>query len=465
MPVRNAKRCALVLTAILLGCAPGLPENLIVITLDTTRADHLGAYGNPLPISPHLDALAARGVVFENAYAPMPQTLPTHATLFSGLDPRLHGALENAYVLSDEIETLAEVFQAAGYHTAGVIAALVLSPATGIAQGFEHFDRPDREADGAVRRVVRRSARKVTDAALAWSDAVKAEAPYLLWVHYYDPHDPYDPPRPALAAIESEAVQTWLGSTRRKLDHGTRKRQRVVETWRRYAAEIRGMDAEIGRLLEGLASRGLMQRTNVLVIGDHGEGLYEHGVTGHGSRVYEELMRVPFIVARPNGEGAGHRVQARVTAADVMPTVLEVVLRQPSARKLTGRSLAGALAGRGEPDARPVFVERPHFSKKRIRRHGSKRKHPFGILAAVIDSDFKLIRRPGRADALYDLGNDPEEITDLAGADATRAHALGAMLDEWESSYPVAEPGSNSDIGAEQLEALRALGYIDSDEE
>lgn len=463
----GASAASLALLAVLCGCGQQ-PHNLVLITVDTTRADHLGCYGNPLGLTPHLDALAARGVLFENAYAPIPQTLPTHATLFSGLDPRLHGALENSHVLPDAIETLAEVFRAAGFQTGAFIGAQVLSPWTGIHQGFDVFDEPAQGKQRANERTVSRPARRVTDAALGWADTLTVDGSFLLWAHYYDPHDPHKAPKAAKRRVDRAEVLAWQRARPREIRHGARvSRKDVIDYWHGYATEIRGMDEEIGRLLEELEVRRLMQGTTVVVVGDHGEGLYEHGLRGHGLRLYEEQVRIPFLIARPDERRPGHRVTTPVTAADVMPTMLDVVLRQPTQRVLTGRSLAPLLDGDGVIDERPVFVERPHYSRKRLRQRAGRfagTHFRYGTSAGLIEGGFKLIREPGSADVLYDLGQDPEEIQDLARSEPEKLAALAVRLDEWLAEHPVADPGTERVVNPEQLEALRALGYLGEDE-
>jgi arylsulfatase A-like enzyme len=228
------------------------------------------------------------------------------------------------------------------------------------------------------------------------------------------------------------------------------------------------MDREIGRLLSGLEARGLLARTTIAVVGDHGEGLYEHGLKGHGQELYEEQMRVPLLIAQPGDVGAGRRVAAPVSVADVMPSLLEAVLHQPSQRELTGRSFAATLSGGAEPEARPVFVERPHYSKKRLRAqtgNGERVRRGWGVSDAVIDDGFKLVREPARPDALFDLIHDPEEIENVAEAEPARLESLRSKLADRRAAWPVAEPGSAPEIAPEQLEALRALGYLAGEEE
>jgi arylsulfatase A-like enzyme len=442
--------------------------SLVLITVDTTRADHLGCYGNPLRITPNIDALAGRATVFESAYAPMPQTLPSHATLFTGLEPRLHGALENTYSLPDHVSTLAELLASEGFATGGFIGAEVLHQRTGIAQGFEHYDGPDAKRYEAVHQVVRRPAKDVTSAALEWAGDLERGQLFLLWAHYYDPHDPFDPPAWAEKQVPREQVATWVESRRHKIRRTKLDQDALVDYWHGYAAEMRYMDEEIGRLLEGLGRNGRLGNAHVILVADHGEGLYEHGERGHGVAVYEELMRVPFMVADPAGRFAGVRLSQAVTLADVFPTALELALARPLAFKVSGTSLAASLRAASEPPVRTVYLERPHYSRERLRERSGKNtpdRYTWGVLAALIEDGFKLIREPGSAAVLYDLRNDPDESKDVSAQEGERLARLQRRLDEWLANHPTPEPGTRADASPEQLEALRALGYLGTSDE
>jgi len=441
------------------------PRNMLLITADTTRADHLGCYGNPLPITPNIDALAERGTVFENAYAPMPQTLPAHATLFTGLNPREHGALENAYWLPRHLDTMAELLQAEGFRTGAFIGALVLAAGTGIGQGFDEYDSPGEARYGRTKRVVRRPAEDVTDAALGWARKLDPGRRFFIWAHYFDPHEPFDPSNQARAKVPRSAVAAWVETRRGKIPSARLTADQLVDHWHGYAAAMRSMDQQIGRLLEGLSELDLLEDTYVVLVGDHGEGLYEHGERGHGVNLYEELMRVPFLVCDPVGDFAGARIRAPVTLADAFPTIMELALGRPFEGSVSGRSLVANLRAGSEPDPRPVFVERPHFSRERLRRGKNPAdRHQWGVMVAVIEGGYKLIRRPVRTELLFDLERDPEELRDVAAQETDRAQELRALLDDWSHHHPAAEPGVKAAPSKEQIEALRALGYIDSEE-
>jgi len=439
-----------------LGCS-GRPEgrNVVVITLDTTRTDHLSMYGFPGKISPTLQALADRGIVFDQAYTPMGQTLPVHASLFTGRTPRAHGALENHNELSADAETLAEVLGARGYQTAAFIGALVLDDTTGLVQGFDVYDEPRGEAVDAQHPPERR-ADAVTDAAISWTlTDYEADRPFLLWAHYYDPHGPFDAPE---SSVPPAAVRRQMKQHAREF--GAEPPEDYVGLRQAYADEIAWTDREVGRLLAGLESAGMMENTIVVVVSDHGEGLMEHGEKGHGVNVFEELMRVPLIVAAPDGELAGSRVAGRVLVEDLMPTMLNLAGHGEAAPESDGLDLMPSLRGESALRDRPVFVERPHYSRERIAWRSSKqRQYEYGVLVGVIAGDEKLVRQPDGSEALYDLLADPDELADLAADRPGSVQRLSGLLDDWIARYPVGEVGAASALSDERLRALAELGY------
>ncbi|HMB55487.1 MAG TPA: sulfatase, partial [Thermoanaerobaculia bacterium] len=259
---------------------PHATGSVLLITLDTTRADRLGAYGSSSARTPTLDNLAAAGTLFENAYAVAPLTLPAHASMLTGAYPPEHGVRNNGiHALAEEWTTLPEILAADGVRTAAVVAATVLDRRYGLAQGFEHYD-DELRAERTSAAAVDRPAGAVTDAARRWLDGVGSDERFFLWVHYFDPHAPYAPP---------EGYRD-LGEP--------------------YDGEIAYMDAEIGRLLEHRRLAG-DERLTVIVVGDHGESLGEHGELTHGMLVYDSTLRIPWIV-HSTADAAGERRADRV---------------------------------------------------------------------------------------------------------------------------------------------------------
>jgi choline-sulfatase len=402
--------------------------NVLVITLDTTRADRIGAYGEPGGATPNLDRLAAEGVLFEHAVAPAPLTLPAHATLFTGMDPPFHGIRDNGgYVLESAHDTLAERLKARGYATGGFIGAFVLDSKFGLDQGFdEYFDRFDinrRPGKGFALGDISRSAEEVADAALPWLEQ-HANERFFAWLHFYDPHSPYEPPEPWKTQFAS----------------------------RPYVGELAYVDSQIARVLEWLRNRQLMERTVVLVLGDHGEALGEHGESTHGLFIYQGSLRVPLVIRLPRAEHAGRRVQAVVRTQDVAPTLLALVGAETAggAEGTHGKSLVPLMTGEATDLNLDAYSEslyaRNHFGWAELRSFRSGR--------------FKLIDAP--RPELYDLEIDPKEETNLYESRRPLAERLRV---EVRRILQAAESGGRSApaaIDPETRERLAALGYVGS---
>jgi arylsulfatase A-like enzyme len=311
------------------ACNPSPPAiSVLLVTLDTTRADHLGSYGAARARTPNLDALAAEGIRYEHAYSPAPITLPAHASLLTGLYPFEHRVRDNGdFPLSDRAQTLAEVLQRHGYRTGAVVAAFVLDRRFGLAQGFDSYDDVilEQRTSGSF-GFAERQAPAVTDAALAWLSDQPPDRPYFLWVHYFDPHAGYEP-----HSNDSE----FFGLPP-------------------YDAEISFADREIGRLLGRLSESGRDAETLVVTAADHGEGLWEHGEISHGYFVYDSTLRAALILRLPDRAHAGTAIAAPVSLVDVFPTVLERLGIPPC-------DVSGVALPLAEPDAgaalRSIYFE------------------------------------------------------------------------------------------------------------
>ncbi len=413
--------------ALLFAACSTAPEfNLLLITLDTTRADRLGCYGYRLGHTPTLDSLAESGVLFENAFTPAPVTLPAHASLLTGLYPPVHGVRDNGiYRLEDEAVTLAELLGRAGMNTAAAISAYVLASRFGLAQGFAHYDERLKEAPGQKAAFyVERSAEEVTNAALQWLEGRDRRKPFFLWVHYFDPHSPYAPPAPFDSLCPG----------------------------RPYDGEIAYMDSQLCRLLSALRQGGQYGRTLVAVAGDHGEALGEHGEPTHGIFLYNSTVRVPLIVKFPGGEHAGGRVDANVSLVDVFPTVLERAgLSIPAG--IQGRSLLPLLPGarRAVPGAsRTIYLET------------LMPEQTFGWhrLEGMVHDNLKYIAAP--LPELYDITADPGESRNLVEHDAEAARRSASRLANLQRELArLARPLSGRvTLDGESARRLRALGYL-----
>jgi arylsulfatase A-like enzyme len=442
-------------TAVAAGTTASGP-NLLVVSIDTLRADHTSPYGYGRDTTPGLSALAAQGTLFAVAYAPSPSTAPSHATLFTGQYPGSHGLLKNGIDLDGRMRTLAEILGEHGYQTAAVVSSFVLDARFGFDQGFGTYldDFPKDEAKGKVdtwedheveggfdaraddttRRVLR----------WLWLDR-DAERPFFLFVHYFDPHTPYSPPPGTLLRFPPDPYPAGAG------DAGDRRREGI----RGYDAEIVFADQEVGRLLEELDRLELAGETLVVVTADHGEGLLDHGFWRHGVDVHEEAVRIPLVVRWPGVVAAGRRSDAPVELVDLAPTLLDLLGVDHSPEHFEGRSLAAYLRGEGELDADdPVFLYRRNYDPTVVKdeqlageQHGVRRGH------------WKLIDRSQGDDALYDLARDPGERDNRIDAEPERAAALRRLLDEWRSGH--AEPSAPPALDPEERRALEALGYVE----
>ncbi len=405
------------------------PRHLVLVTIDTLRADRLGVYGATAVPTPHLDRIAGEGVRALDATAHVPITRPSHASLMTGLYPAEHGLRDNISLpLARSVPTLAEVLSGQGFTTAAFVSSFVLARQSGLDRGFAHYD-DTFDTSGGDAALFLNSVQRRGDETLTrleqWLDARPADVqamPTALWVHLYDPHDPYEPPEPYASQFAG----------------------------RPYDGEVAWTDALIGRLRALLERRGLWQEALVVITADHGEAFGEHGETGHGYFAYETTLRVPFI-ARGPGLPAGTTVPGTVRAIDVMPTMLDL-LGTP-APAVTGVSLAAAFRGGVAPPT-PTYAEsltplvHYQWSDLRVWREG-----PWKYILAP---------RP----ELYDLAADPGETTNRAAAEPARARALRAALErmlraERERATAAEAPGAAAAaLSADTLQKLGALGYV-----
>lgn len=449
--------------ALLLGataCGGPARPNVVLVVVDTLRADAVGAYGGPLA-TPALDALAAEGVLFARAVAPAPETAPSHVTLFTGRAVQRHGVTRNGLPLPEDVPVLAEAFRDAGYDTAAFASSFILDARFGWSRGFRVYDatfpkegetlRHRRgfwsrfEFEGFDRRAAATSA-----AALGW--LARAREPFFLFVHYFDPHAPYA----AEAEWVAQVPRAWARREARARA-GALKRGyprlppgQLASILREYQAEVLAVDAAVGTLLAALEARGSGERTLVAVTADHGEGLGQHGTLDHAPNLYEEQLHVPLLLRLPGALPAGARVETPVGLVDLPPTLADlagVAFEGP----VDGRSLAGALRAGEEPGERPVIGRRRRYPKAFRGHRGTK--------FFVRSGRFKYIRASEDPDELYDLASDPGELHDLHGQRAEVAAELSALLDAHLAAHPPRDEAI--EIPADVREGLEALGYAE----
>jgi arylsulfatase A-like enzyme/tetratricopeptide (TPR) repeat protein len=397
--------------------------NLLVITLDTTRADRLGCYGFRDVATPSLDRLASEGVLFEQATTTAPLTLPAHSSIFTGRFPPEHGVRDNGgFFLAPEQTTLAEVLAGRGFKTGGFIAAYVLDHKWGIAQGFQtYFDDFDMsKSRGLSIGEIQRPGNEVVDKALPWLDGVK-DGRFFAWLHFYDPHTPYTPPEPYLSKYKGHP----------------------------YNGEIAFMDSQIARVVGFLESHGLLDKTIVAVLGDHGESLGEHGEDAHGFFIYESTARVPMLIRAPFALTRARRVAAPVRTVDLMPTLLELLNVPPP--PMAGRSLVPLMTGAQSDLGLEAYAEAMYP----LHHYG------WSDLRALRSGRFKVIDAP--RPELYDIQTDPGERTNIFAQRRTLGDQMIARLREMEKTFdraPAVTPPS--DVDPEVRARLAALGYVGS---
>lgn len=406
----------------LLGCGSQPRPNILLVTFDTVRADHVGYAVDQPGLTPMLDALAGRGVWFSTCVTSQPLTLPSHTSIMTGLEPYHHGVRNNGtYVVPEEIETLAERLHQTGYSTHAIVSAFVLDSQFGLDQGFATYD--DDLSTGPEQKMFMFKEIPATETAMKavrWLDQERpAEAPFFLWLHFFDPHADYQPPAQVAAHFPGEP----------------------------YRGEIAYADLELGRVLALLEDNGLMDETLVVFTSDHGESLGEHGERTHGIFIYEATTRVPLILAGP-GVPAGGRVDDLVRSIDIVPTVIDL-LDLGGGHDLDGTSMKPLWNGRHE--------QRTAYSETLMPRFN----FGWSELRSLRNDRFKVIEAP-RPEA-YNLEADPGELADLRSRDElpSMAAKLDVELGKITTTDPFAQgeqlPGA---ISASTRDKLAALGYV-----
>jgi arylsulfatase len=429
---------AMALTA---SCAgpPDRPPDIVLITIDTLRADRLGCYGYYRDTSPHLDRFAAEAVLFERTFSHAGSTLPSHASLMTSTHPARHRQYGNDTPFDPDrvgLRTLAQMLEAAGYRTAAFVSAAVLKRASGMDTGFAVFGQPETAECRAA---------ETTDRALAYLDGTADDRPLFLWVHYFDPHDPYEPPGEFLRMFPLDQAQlVYLEAN--EFTHWDHPGIRSANAG--YDGEVRYVDQEVGRLLDGLRARGIWDDAAVTVTADHGDGLGQHDWLVHG-RIHNEILGVPLLMKLPRASGvAPGRRSGLAALVDVVPTLVEELalpVGPDTAAQFEGRNLL-----RG-PARESVFSERTRTRPDRV---GSGEK------SALQSRRWKLTLASEEGEELFDLEEDAFELRNVAGehpevAEEMRADILsrlGATAD------PETAPG---EFTAERMEELRALGYVE----
>jgi len=455
--------CGLVLVT---GCARR--ENVVVVVIDTLRPDRLGCYGHERGTSPFIDSLAAQGVVFEQAYSTSSWTVPSVASLMTGLPPRGHGCrhgiihkgsrgLADQEVLAEEIETLAERMRSLGYRTYGVSANPHISREMGFAQGFDQFETLWLADAAAINGVVEMWQAELTK---------RRRRPFFLYVHYLDPHAPYHARAPWIEEFAAGStnhvpfdsvtpevrdallVSGWraaAGDSAAQAAFTAAARQGLLDL---YDSEIGYVDKHLRQLLQRLGVEP--GRDTVVVTADHGEEFLEHrGGTGHGKTLYETVVRIPLIWCGPQVKAAGRRVATAVSLVDIFPT-LAALNKSPLPADTAGISLAGALQEGREPQERSLVMETERFAAH--------------VWLGMRDEGWKYMLRAAAGGAereLYHLQRDPGERENLAAGNETMTAAFDASLNAWLKERPERRAQRASVwLDSKREQELRSLGYL-----
>jgi arylsulfatase A-like enzyme len=393
------------------------PPNVFLITIDTLRADHVHCYGDANIQTPALDALAKDGIRFAQAFTPSPITNTSHTTILTGLLPSSHGVTDFAVPLSPSHATWAELLGAHGYHTAAFIGAVILdshSLAPGLNRGFDFYDNFPEHLPTSVHwgRVERRGM-DVVSRAEKWLTAHPA-APHFVWVHLYDPHDPYEPPAPYSQIYKD----------------------------RLYDGEIAYADAALSKFVEFLKAHGWYENAILVVVGDHGEGLGQHGEDTHGIFLYDSTTHVPLIVKLPAGADSGRVINAQVRTTDILPTILDLLSVPPP--KLDGESL------------KPLFADSNAQDRVALGETDYPLRFGWAPLRSVREPDFKFIEAP--RPELYDLRQDPGELHNNYVPWNETVQSARKLLAQLRAEHP--PQASAADVPQGTVEELKALGYL-----
>lgn len=409
------------------------PPNIILITLDTTRADRMGFLGSKRGLTPNLDALAQQSVIFTRAYAQVPLTTPSHAALLTGTYPQFNHLEDLAMPLRKDLPYLPDLLHQHGYHTAAFLGAIILDAKNGPAPGFDRgFDRYDADfhdpRPGQDRyHSFERRAGDVADRSLHWLSHHQ-QGKFFMWLHFYDPHDPYDPPPPFKERYAAAP----------------------------YDGEIAYMDSAVGVFLEALRRQGLFQNSVIAVAADHGEAFGEHGEERHGMFLYDETVHVPLLLKLPAEKFAGRRVDTRVALADVAPSLLQAAGLAAPATMQAQSVLPLLEAAQSAPDDKEKVPDRPIYSETDY----PHRSFGWSGLSSWRAGKYLYVQAPKRE--LYDSSLDPEAVKNLASSAKAIADTLDTQLSDFrQKTGSVKTESAKLDPAA--ADKLRALGYVVSD--
>ncbi len=412
---------------VLTGCVPGsaTPRNIILITLDTTRADRMGFLGSKAGLTPNLDQLARQSAVFANAFSQVPLTTASHASILTGTYPQYHKVNDAGVALDQSLPYAPAILRLHGYQTAAFVGSVILDPkagAPGFDRGFSKYDAGFRARNPGEDRyaTVERRGEVVVAHAIQWLKQRPRPQPFFLWVHLYDPHAPYDPPEPYRSRFPATP----------------------------YDGEVAYTDAVVGKLLDELRTEKLYDDAIIAVMADHGEALGEHGERGHGIFLYPPTIHVPLLIKLP--EAVAAQVESRVELVDVLPTVLQAAgVAVP--KTVQGVSLVPAIQNaRAQPVERPAYAETDY----------PRRAYGWSSLRALRTGKYLFIDAPRKE--LYDQTVDGADLDDLSSTSSAVTGTLAAQLDKFRRETSRTQAAASRQLDPQQAQQLRALGYVAS---
>jgi len=439
---------------------PSTPKNIVFVTIDTLRADHVGAYGYPRPVSPFLDSLAERGTLFEKAFSAAPHTAPSHASMFTSLFPFEHNLLRNQETLDSSLFNLYELTTSAGYKAQAFPAVKFLEGKVGFPFTKDISDAKDKD----FKKHWYRSATNVIDNAISWLENLKSSENTFIWLHFYDVHQwngRKNLPKKFMKLVEALPQSEHLKFLIEKQNTPVSffgSEEKTLDAINGYDAHLLYVDTELKRFSDYLDSRGVGQNTAWIVLSDHGEGLGNHNYEGHGQFLYQEQLHIPLIIAGPGELATKQRIGELVRTVDLLPTIADIAKNSmdTSKHKIEGLSLLPLIKSGQWNDAKVENV----FAERRSKDEISFRKDwEAGEIYSLHDLEGKYIEHSEGTDEYYDFKTDPFEMKNQAGTKSTEESDLRKNL------FNLFDPSKrkSSDGGSEtpeEVEELKSLGYL-----
>jgi arylsulfatase A-like enzyme len=440
-------------------------QRVVIITIDTLRADHLGAYGYIHNTSPFFDELSQKGILFKNAFVPMPTTAPSHASLFTSLYPMHHGLLKNGQILDNSFLTMAEIFKKKGYKTAGIVSTNVHFKVGNIDQGFEYFNEPDQSD---LIKSPYRQAQDTINVAIKWLDTTNKTDKLFLWIHLYDPHIPLQPPESYYNKLKNLPIGEFsdflINKQHIDLSFYNNDRERMLNAINLYDAEILYADTEIKRFFNYYQTIKNDSKTLWVITADHGEGLGNHNWWGHGKHIYNEQLRVPLLFYFSSEVTKGITIENLVENIDIFPSIFEIIDgKNWESPVIDGESLVPLISHSEKIFFKKkfAFCQRRFFDSVPLDDINSQTtNYEKGEKFALQSLEYKYIHHNEGEDAFYNLKNDPYELKNIinSGSDEERKlrDTLFTKIDKLKKGAFV----SPSNVDTVTMERLKSLGYI-----